>query len=90
MYFVYILFSNKDKRLYIGYTNDLKKRLAEHQDGKSIATRYRLPVRLIYYESYLKWSDAKRREKFLKGGQGRAQLKVQLQDVFKELRYKNL
>lgn len=90
MYFVYVLFSNKDKQLYIGYTSNLKKRLTEHQDGKSIATRHRLPLKLIYYETYLKWSDAKRREKYLKGGNGRAQLKIQLQDILKELGYKNL
>ena len=90
MYFVYILFSDKDKQLYIGYTSNLKKRLTEHQSGKSIATRSRLPIKLIYYESHLRWSDAKRREKYLKGGNGRAQLKVQLQDILRDLRYKNL
>lgn len=85
-----MLFSLKDNQLYIGYTNNLERRHNEHQSGKSIATKNRLPIRLIYYESYLKWSDAKRREKYLKGGNGRAQLKIQLQDIFKELKYKNL
>ena len=90
MYYVYILFSKKDRKLYTGYTNDLRRRLSEHKGGKNTATRNRLPLILVYYESYIKWSDAKRRETFLKGGNGRAQLKIQLQDILKELDYKHL
>jgi len=80
MYYVYVLFSKKDNELYIGYTNDLEKRIREHKSGKSLATKFRQPLALIYYEAYLRWSDAKRREKYLKGGNGRGQLKIQLQD----------
>ena len=90
MYFVYVLFSDKDRQLYVGYTNNLKRRLGEHQSGKSIATRNRLPVKLIYFEGYIKWSDAKRREKYLKGGNGRGQLKIQIGDILKVLGYKHL
>ncbi|OGM97650.1 MAG: hypothetical protein A2735_03530 [Candidatus Yanofskybacteria bacterium RIFCSPHIGHO2_01_FULL_41_21] len=90
MYYVYILFSIKDRQLYTGYTNNLERRMREHFSGKNIATRNRIPLKLIYYETYLKWSDAKRRESYLKGGNGRAQLKIQLQDILKELEYKNL
>ena len=90
MYYVCILFSNKDGNLYIGYTNDLRRRLREHKSGQSTATRNRLPLLLIHYESYLKWSDTKRREKFLKGGKGRTEFKVQLQDILKELDYRHL
>jgi putative endonuclease len=89
MYFVYTLFSKKDHKLYVGYTNNLKRRIKEHQSGKVEATIHRLPIVLIYYESYLRWSDAHRREKYLKGGNGRAQLKIQLQDIFKSLGYKH-
>ena len=77
MYYVYILFSDKDGNLYIGSTPDLKLRIKKHQSGFVKATKYRLPVRLIYYEAYLSPLDAKRREKFLKGGIGRGQLKIQ-------------
>ena len=90
MYYVYILFSLKDNQLYIGYTNNLDRRMKEHFGGKNFATKNRLPLQLIYHETYLKWSDAKRREKYLKGGNGRGQLKIQLQDILKELEYKNL
>ena len=85
MYLVYILLSQKDKKLYIGYTNNLKRRIIEHKSGKSLATKNRQPVMLIYYESYLRWSDAKRREKYLKGGRGRAELKIQFQDILKDV-----
>jgi len=37
MYYMYILKSSKDKRLYIGSTVDLKKRIKEHQSGKVFA-----------------------------------------------------
>ena len=90
MYYVYILFSKKDKKLYTGYSRDLKRRMAEHKSGKVTATKHRQSVSLIYYESYLLWSDAKRREKYLKGGNGRAQLKIQLQGVLKKFGYKYL
>lgn len=90
MYYVYVLFSKKDRELYIGYTNDLKRRIKEHKDGKVRATMFRRSLFLIYYESYLRWSDAKRREKYLKGGNGRAQLKIQIHDVLKDFGYKHL
>ena len=90
MYYVYILFSIKDKQLYTGYTNNLDRRMREHFNGKNLATKNRLPLKLIYHETYLKWSDAKRRETYLKGGNGRASIKIQLQDILKELGYKHL
>lgn len=88
MYDVYILFSEKDHQLYIGSTSDLKVRVKKHENGYVIATKYRRPLKLIYYESYISSSDAKRREKFLKGGKGRGELKIQLKDSFKKLDYK--
>lgn len=90
MFYIYILLSCKDRQLYIGYTNDLKRRIEKHQSGFVRATKFRLPVKLVYYEAYLLQSDAKRREKFLKGGKGRQELKIQLQDIFKKLEYKHI
>ena len=88
MYYTYILFSQKDGKLYIGYTLDLKARIKKHSSGYVLATNNRRPLELIYYESYITQSDAKRREKFLKGGKGREELKIQLKDCFKKLKYK--
>lgn len=90
MYYVYILLSEKDHQLYIGYTKDLRARYNRHLKGFVRATKSRLPLKLIYCESYLEEFDAKRREKFLKGGSGRSQLKIQLRSVLEKLKYKNL
>ncbi len=89
MFCVYILFSEKDKKLYIGYTPNLTRRIEKHKNGFVKATTYRRPLKLIYYESYLSEIDAKRREIYLKGGKGRSELKVQLKDTFNKIKYQN-
>lgn len=88
MYYVYILFSLKDKKLYIGFTKNLKKRFLKHRNGEVKSTKNRKPLKLIYYEAYLKEIDAKRREKYLKGGNGRGTLKIQLKNILLELGYR--
>ncbi len=88
MYYVYILISEKDGQLYIGSTPDLKSRFEKHQKGYVLATKNRRPLQLVYYESYLVDVDAKRREKYLKGGKGRQELKVQLKESFNKVSYK--
>jgi putative endonuclease len=70
MYYVYILQSLKDKSLYIGYTDNLKRRFEEHNSGKSFATKPFRPYKLIFYEAFLNRIDAKNREKYLKSGWG--------------------
>ena len=90
MYYVYILFSEKDKQLYTGFTDNLRSRFKAHAEGYVKATKHRKPLKLIYYEAYISESDARRREKYLKGGNGRGELKIQLKDILTELRYKNL
>ena len=88
MYYVYVLFSNKDRKLYIGFTPNLKNRMKAHEGGFVKATKNRRPFTLIYHESYLEESDAKQREKYLKGGNGHKDLKIQLVECFKKLKYK--
>ncbi|MFY9492979.1 MAG: GIY-YIG nuclease family protein [Minisyncoccia bacterium] len=83
MQYVYILHSLKDMGLYIGYTTDLRKRYQLHQDGKVLSTKHRLPVKLIYYESYLNRIDAKKREIFLKSGSGHRFIKKQLSNYLR-------
>ena len=87
MFYVYILISEKDGRLYVGYTNDLRKRFKKHNRGFVKATKNRRPLELIYYEAYQERGDAKRRELYLKGGNGREVLKIQLADTFKKINY---
>ena len=66
MFYVYVLKSEKDDKLYIGYTDDLRRRVEEHNKGKSKATNPRRPFKLVYYEAYFSKSDAKYRESQLK------------------------
>lgn len=66
MYYVYILKSLKDKKLYIGFSGDVAKRLKEHNNGKVFATKYRRPLEILYYESYKSREAAREREKKLK------------------------
>lgn len=80
MYYIYILESLKNYSLYIGYTSDLKKRLKEHNEGKSRATKPFLPYKLIFYEAFTLKSDAKNRETYLKGGYGRMSIKKLLKN----------
>jgi len=70
-YYVYILQSQKDNSLYIGYTSDLRKRFKQHNAGESQATKPFRPYKLIFYEAFLDRIDAKNREKYFKGGYGR-------------------
>ena len=77
-YYVYILQSQKDQSMYIGYTSDLKKRFEEHNKGESRATKPFRPYKLIFYEAFLNRRDAKNRETYLKGGYGRKTIKGML------------
>ncbi len=73
--YIYVIRSEKSGRLYTGCTSDLRKRLAEHNDGKSTYTGARGPYELIYYEACLNENDAFAREKYLKSGMGKRYLK---------------
>jgi putative endonuclease len=66
MYYIYLLKSKKDNKSYIGLTNDLRKRIIEHDQGLNKSTKYRRPILLIYYEAYVSLKDAQTREKKLK------------------------
>ena len=71
MWHVYVLKSLKNQRLYTGSTNDLQRRLAEHQRGKNRYTRYAGPFELVYSETHADRLEARRREWYLKSGKGR-------------------
>lgn len=75
MYFVYILKSQKTGELYKGITNDLHRRLFEHNSNKNIGSRGRGPWKLVYSEKCSDRTEARRREKFFKSGSGRELLK---------------
>ena len=66
MFYTYVLKSKKDGQLYIGSTNDFRKRFKEHNAGKVLSTKSRIPFELIYYEAYKADKDARLRESKLK------------------------
>ena len=66
MHYLYVIKSSVDNGLYIGQTSDLRKRFLEHNSGKNISTKHRVPFTLVYYESYADKSDACARERKLK------------------------
>lgn len=77
-FYVYVLESLKDSERYIGYTNNLKRRVEEHNGGLSFSTKFRLPFKVIYFEGCTNENDAKRREGYLKTTQGRRFLGLRL------------
>ena len=85
MFYVYVLLSLKDKKFYIGFTNDVERRLKEHNSGKNISTKSRLPLKLIYYEAHLSKADAERREKYFKTTKGKSTLKQMLRESLRNL-----
>lgn len=80
MYYTYILKSRKDGQFYTGYTDDLKQRIKEHNNGKVLSTENRLPVELVYYEACLNQKDATHREKYLKTAWGKRYIKSRLKN----------
>lgn len=81
MYYVYLLENLQTKSWYLGFSADLRKRLADHNSGKGgKTTKSRDGWKLIYYEAYISKLDATGREKFLKSGSGHRFLKKQLRN----------
>ena len=78
MFYTYILKSSKNGRMYTGYTNNLRKRLIQHNEGKSYFTKRDRPYLLVYYEACLDEDDARSRELYLKTGIGRRYLNSRL------------
>jgi len=64
--------------------------MEQHNSGYVIATKNRRPLKLIYFENYSEISDAKRREKYLKGGKGHNELKIQIREALLKNNYKFL
>jgi len=75
MYTVYVLKSLKNSRLYTGSTNNIKRRLGEHNALHKGYTKYNGPFKLLYTEKFNTRSEAYKREMFLKSGKGREFLK---------------
>jgi len=78
MFYSYVLKSNVDGKLYIGYTDNLKRRIKEHNTGHTESTKIRKPFELVYYEACIDKYKAIAREKYFKSGFGRRYLKSRI------------
>jgi putative endonuclease len=85
MYYVYILHSQKDDKLYVGCTNDLERRFREHNSRKVSSTKNRAPLELVFYESFINKKDAFAREQWFKSGYGRNHMRKMLSETLKSL-----
>ena len=75
MFYVYVIRSERDGRFYVGMCTDLERRLREHNAGKTFSTKGYLPWTLVFVEEYGSRTEARNREKFLKGGSGKELIK---------------
>ncbi len=81
-FYVYVLRSDSYDFIYVGYTENLKRRFAEHNSGQAISTKHYSPLKLIHYEAYKNMYDAKRREQYLKTSKGKTTLRTMLKEYF--------
>jgi len=86
MFYTYILHSKKDNDLYHGYTTDLTQRFEQHANGYVESTKYRRPLKLIYYEACCSKTDALQRERYFKSYRGRQFLQKRLKSYFTGLK----
>ncbi|MCL4363622.1 GIY-YIG nuclease family protein [Patescibacteria group bacterium] len=86
-YYVYTILSLHDFDIYTWLTTDLKTRINEHMRGVVSSTKIRVPFKLVHYEYFVNFEDAKRREIYLKSGAGRAKLKDSLKKTLAQKTY---
>lgn len=83
----YVLFSEKDAMLYIGYSSNLENRLKSHNYGNVKSTSNRRPLKLIFCEFYLFEKDARKREMYFKTTAGKKAIKLMLRSTLHTLGY---
>ena len=81
MFYVYVLKSKYYKKSYVGYTDDIERRLNEHNVGKSSFTKKYMPWCLVYKEKFSTQNEAIKKEAFYKSRGGRRKLK----EIFKQM-----
>ncbi len=86
MYYCYILFSVRFKKIYVGSTNDLRRRVYEHNHSGLAEMKKYAPWKLVYYEAFVSEDDARKREGRLKNhGKGIAELKRRIASSLQEI-----
>lgn len=75
-YFVYVIQSDIDNRLYVGLSKNPTSRLKDHNFGRVFSTKGFRPWRIVYTEQVTSRTEAREREKYLKSGIGKEYLKL--------------
>jgi len=70
MFFTYILYNLKNRKYYIGSTNNLLRRFHEHQHNQEVATKNHGPWDMVHWESFPSHKEALAREHYFKSGAG--------------------
>lgn len=82
MFYVYILRSKTNSKIYTGFSNNLKQRISQHFAG-DVHTRHRMgKLELVFYEAFVNEKDAREREGYLKTTKGKGTLKLMLKNTF--------
>ena len=81
MYFVYILKSKDHNKYYTGQSKNLRKRIEEHNAGKTKSIKPYIPYELIYFETFDHRAEAVEREQYFKSGSGRAYVKEKIKNA---------
>lgn len=83
MYYMYVLQGIINRKLYVGYSEDLRTRIKKHFEKGVHTTKRMGKIRLVFYEAYLSEEDARRREKYFKTTKGKRTLKLMLEESLK-------
>lgn len=83
-FYVYVLKSINHDFIYVGFTQDLKRRFKEHNNQEELSTKHYAPFDLILFEGYKNIQDTKRREGYFKTTKGKVTLKQMLREYFSE------
>ena len=74
-YYVYVISSKQRNYIYVGITNNIERRLKEHNSGNNKTTKPYKPFKLLLHEKCTTRISARKREKYFKGGSGKEFLK---------------
>ena len=81
MFYIYLLRSITNGKIYTGYTVDLKRRIKEHFRNEVHTTKRYKNIKLIYFEAYINKKDAMERENYLKTTKGKRTVKLMLKNT---------
>jgi putative endonuclease len=73
--FLYVIKSMMNAELYVGITQDVNRRLKDHEQGKNRYTKGLRPWNLVLTKEYENWQSARDKEKYYKSGFGKERLK---------------